>query len=53
MPDPATLIPLAHAGHWVLYVAPLVIVLVAVVLAALRERRSQDGAHDGEGPPAG
>jgi len=49
MPDPATLVPLAHAGHWVLYVAPLVIVLVAVVLGALRERRRGEGEQGPEG----
>ena len=51
MADPATLIPLAHAGHWILYLAPLVIVLVVVVIAALRERREREG--EGEGSPEG
>lgn len=49
MPDPATLIPLAHAGHWILYLAPLLIVLVAVVLGALRERRVRGEEGEGEG----
>ncbi len=48
MVDPATLIPAAHAGHWILYLAPLVIVLVAVLLAALRERsiRDEEGGEE-------
>jgi len=37
-------IPLAHAGHWVLYIAPVVIVLAVVIAGALRERnRNDDG----------
>ena len=50
MPDPVALLPfasaaplpLAHAGHtalWVLYAAPVVAVLVAVVVSSVRERR--------------
>ena len=37
------LVPLAHAGHWLPYVLPVVIVLIAVVVSALRERREREG----------
>ena len=33
----------AHTGHWLPYVLPVVIVLVAVVVSAIRERRDRDG----------
>ncbi len=36
----ATLL-VAHAGHWLPYVIPGLIVLVAVVVASIRERRRQ------------
>jgi hypothetical protein len=32
-------VPVAHAGHWLPYVIPGLIVLVAVVIASVRERR--------------
>jgi len=38
---------LAHAGHWLPYVIPIVIVLVAVVVTSVRERRARD---EGGGP---
>ena len=39
-------IPVAHAGHWLPYVIPGLIVLVAVVVASVRERRrAADGDH--------
>ena len=39
-------IPVAHAGHWLPYVIPGLIVLVAVVVASVRERRrAGDGDH--------
>jgi len=41
--DP-TLIPLAHAGHWLLnlaYVMPVIIVLAVAVTAMIRERRAR------------
>jgi hypothetical protein len=41
------LIPLAHTGHWLPYVIPVVIVLVAVTIAAIRERRDRDAGGDG------
>jgi len=36
MADP---IPVAHAGHWLPYVVPAAVVLVAVIVATIRERR--------------
>lgn len=41
------LIPLAHAGHWLPYVLPVAIVLVAVTVAAIRERRDRGGSDEG------
>ncbi len=38
--------PLAHAGHWVLYLAPVAVVLAAVVAGAIRERRRQRSLDD-------
>jgi hypothetical protein len=35
-------IPVAHAGHWLPYVIPVVIVLIAVVLSSIRERRERE-----------
>ena len=38
--------PLAHAGHWLvnlLYLAPLVLVFVALGVQALRDRRRRTG----------
>lgn len=49
MAEPATLVPVAHAGHWLLYLGPVLVVLVAVVIGAVRERRA---GRDGE-PPRG
>jgi cytochrome c-type biogenesis protein CcmH/NrfF len=42
----STLIPLAHAGHWILYLGPVLIVLAAVVAGAVRERRRQGSVDD-------
>jgi hypothetical protein len=44
--------PLAHAGHWlaqVAYALPLVLVVVALVVSKVRERRAggKDAAADG------
>jgi cytochrome c-type biogenesis protein CcmH/NrfF len=36
------MVPLAHTGHWLPYVIPVVIVLVAVTVAAIRERRARE-----------
>jgi cytochrome c-type biogenesis protein CcmH/NrfF len=44
-------IPLAHAGHWyhaILYLAPVLLVVVALWLSSLRERRAE---RDGEREP--
>ena len=43
------MIPLAHAGHWalwILYALPLVIVVWSVVLATINERRSRREEDD-------
>jgi hypothetical protein len=32
---------LAHAGHWLPYVAPALIVLAAVIVSSIRERRER------------
>jgi cytochrome c-type biogenesis protein CcmH/NrfF len=48
--------PVAHAGHWILYLGPVLVVLVAVIAGAVRERRNRDSVDDddlGTGPPAG
>ena len=36
-------LPLAHAGHWLPYTLPILIVLVVVIVGAIRERRERDG----------
>ena len=36
------LVPIAHAGHWLPYVVPALVVLVAVIVTTIRERRNQD-----------
>jgi hypothetical protein len=36
-------LPVAHAGHWLPYVVPAVVVLAAVVVSTVRERRRRDG----------
>ena len=33
-------LPIAHAGHWVLYVIPVLVVLVVVIVSSVRERRA-------------
>jgi hypothetical protein len=46
---------LAHAGHWlaqVAYAAPLVLVVVALVVSKLRDRRGKAEEPAAEGPPA-
>ena len=40
------MLPLAHAGHWFPYVIPIVIVLIAVVISSVRERRARDARPD-------
>lgn len=47
------LVPIAHAGHWLPYVVPAAIVLVAVLVSSIRERRAraaQTGGPAGEDP---
>jgi hypothetical protein len=37
---------LAHAGHWLpqlLYLAPLLVLVIAIVVARVRERRGRGG----------
>lgn len=35
-------LPVAHAGHWLPYAVPAIVVLVAVVVSTVRERRGRD-----------
>jgi hypothetical protein len=45
-------LPLAHAGHWaiyVLYAVPVLIVLGSVVATAVRERRKHGSADSDRG----
>jgi cytochrome c oxidase assembly factor CtaG len=42
---------IAHAGHWLpqlLYLAPLIVLVVAIVIGRMRERRDSNAAdgHD-------
>lgn len=44
-------LPLAHAGHWalwILYAVPLFVVIGSIIVTARRER----GEHGAEEPPA-
>lgn len=43
-----TVVPLAHAGHWAPYLAPVIVVLIGVILATLHERRARE---TGRRPP--
>lgn len=46
MPDPAQLLPLAHAGHWlvwILYAVPIVAVVVAIWLSSRRGKAALRG----------
>jgi cytochrome c-type biogenesis protein CcmH/NrfF len=36
------LVPVAHAGHWLPYVVPAAVVLIAVIVSTIRERRRRD-----------
>ena len=40
--------PVAHAGHWLPYVVPAAVVLVAVIVATLRERRREGEGNDAD-----
>lgn len=42
------LLPVAHAGHWILYLGPVLVVLAAVLVSAVRERRIREGEGQGE-----
>ncbi len=42
----SALLPIAHAGHWLPYVVPALVVLVAVVVSTVRERRRRAEAGD-------
>jgi hypothetical protein len=44
------LVPVAHAGHWLPYVVPAAVVLVAVIIATLRERGRERPADAAEVP---
>ena len=47
--------PLAHAGHWlaqVAYVVPLLLVVIALVVSKVRERRAGPEPSDGDAPSA-
>jgi hypothetical protein len=39
-------IPIAHAGHWLPYVIPALVVLVAVIISTVRERRHRPDEGD-------
>lgn len=55
MAELAPLLPVAHAGHWILYLGPVLVVGVAVLAGALRERRRREPLDDderGAAPPA-
>ena len=44
MPSAQLILPPAHAGHWalwVLYAVPLIVVVWAVVMATVNERRAR------------
>jgi hypothetical protein len=42
-------LPVAHAGHWalwILYAGPVLIVVASILLTVLRERRGGSGTSD-------
>lgn len=45
----ATLIPLAHAGHWLwlLYVPPVLVVVISIVRTTVAERRAERREQEG------
>jgi len=51
-------LPLAHAGHWilwVLYAVPVIVVVASIVISVRRERSAEDPRGeppDGGRPPA-
>jgi hypothetical protein len=43
-------LPVAHAGHWIVYVlyaVPVVIVLGSIALTIVRDRRARRGSEQG------
>ena len=46
----ATLIPYAHAGHylWVLYIPPVAVVVFAIIKTTIAERRAEREERQGE-----
>jgi hypothetical protein len=40
-------LPIAHAGHWLPYVIPAALVLVAVIVSSVRERRRREDGGTG------
>lgn len=50
------MLPLAHSGHWLPYILPILIVLGAVIVTAFRERRAREAegsrTEDRPGPGA-
>lgn len=42
-------VPVAHAGHWLPYVIPAALVLVAVIVSSVRERRRREDRDLGDG----
>ena len=55
MPDPQLWLPLAHAGHWivwVLYALPLVAVLIAIWISSRRGPEGDDSGDEGGTAPS-
>ena len=45
------MLPIAHAGHWllwILYAVPVVIVLASIVIAVIRDRRETGSEAESE-----
>jgi hypothetical protein len=51
----ATMLPLAHAGHWlwVLYVPPVAVVVISIVRTTISERRAMREEREAEGDGSG
>lgn len=48
------MLPVAHAGHWlvyVLYAVPVMIVLASIAVTMIRDRRRRAAEERGEGEP--
>jgi hypothetical protein len=55
-PPLATLLPLAHAGHWLwlLYVPPVAVVVISIVRTTISERRAmREEEENGKGRKSG